>query len=265
MPKVQNVTTGKPKITGAIFRAPIGTPLPTSATEALDAAFLELGYVSEDGVTNNNTATTETTYDWGGTPVLNEQTEKPDEWTYTLIEALNPNVLGTVYGDENVTYNAAAGTIHVRAGATQVPDQVYVIDMRLRGGAMKRTVIPIGSLGEVGEIVYNRTDPVGYPITIKGMDDGTGLTHHEYITLPSGEQYSLTLAPSTASVAVGATVPLTPTTTPAGGLVTWATSDPTKATVDASGVVKGVGAGSCVITAVFGGLAASCAVTVTGG
>lgn len=185
MPRSQNVSTGKPKVTGAIFRAPLGTTLPTSATEALGDSFKELGYVSEDGVTNNNTAETNTVYDWGGTPVLNEQTEKPDEWSYKLIESLNQNVLGTVYGDENVTYDAETNEIHVVAKAEMVADQVYVIDMAMRGGALKRVVIPIGSLGEVGEIVYNRTDPVGYPITVKGMDDGTGTTHHEYIKLPA--------------------------------------------------------------------------------
>ena len=44
-----NVTVGKPKVGGAVHWAPLGTALPTSATEALNAAFVDLGYVSEDG------------------------------------------------------------------------------------------------------------------------------------------------------------------------------------------------------------------------
>lgn len=54
MSKVANVTAAKPKIGGAVFRAPLGTTLPTDTSSALDAAFMCLGYVSEDGVTNSN-------------------------------------------------------------------------------------------------------------------------------------------------------------------------------------------------------------------
>ena len=66
MPTAANVTVGKPKITGAIFRAPLGTTLPTDATTALDEAFKQLGYASEDGVTNSNSPETDQIKAWGG-------------------------------------------------------------------------------------------------------------------------------------------------------------------------------------------------------
>ena len=48
-----NITIGLPKSNGAVFWAPAGTTLPTNASDALDGAFVNLGYISEDGVTRS--------------------------------------------------------------------------------------------------------------------------------------------------------------------------------------------------------------------
>ena len=263
MSNASNVSTGKPKVAGAIYRAPLGTTLPTSASATLNGAFLELGYVSEDGVKNTNEPSTENIKAWGGAVVLVVQSEKPDTWSFKLIESLNPNVLEAVYGTANVTYNAVNGTIDVQAKPDQLADACYVIDVAMKGGALKRVVIPDGSLSGMAEVVYKDDEPVGYEITVTALPDTSGVTHYEYIVLPSGATVGLTLDKSTASVAHGSTTQLTATTTPAGGHVLWGTSDPSKATVDAAGLVTGVAAGSATITAYFGGLTASCTVTVT--
>lgn len=70
---------------------------------------------------------------------------------------------------------------------------------------------------------------------------------------------------SVASVAVNATLQLKATTVPVQGNITWASSDATKATVDATGKVTGVAEGSAVITATSGDAVASCEVTVVAG
>lgn len=61
---------------------------------------------------------------------------------------------------------------------------------------------------------------------------------------------------------IGATSQLTATTTPAGGNVTWLSSNTSVATVSATGLVTSVAYGSATITATAGSVSATCSVTV---
>jgi uncharacterized protein YjdB len=80
---------------------------------------------------------------------------------------------------------------------------------------------------------------------------------------------TVTVAPSTASLAVGATTPLTATVKDAQGnvmsgqTIVWTTSSSAIATVSSNGVVTGVAAGSATITATCAGKMGSSAITVT--
>lgn len=176
----QNVTAGKPKVGGAIYRAPLGSTLPTDASTALDAAFVNLGYVSEDGLVNSNSPTSEKIKAWGGDIVLTTLTEKPDTFQFTLIEALNGDVAKAVYGGSNVTVDSD-GNITIHANSTQQPDCAWVIDMVLKDGALKRIVIPDAGIETVGDITYADGSAVGYQTTISAMPNANGDTHIEYI------------------------------------------------------------------------------------
>ena len=178
-----NVTAGKPKIGGAIFRAPKGTTLPTDATTALGQGFECLGYVSEDGLTNDNTPETEQIRAWGGDTVLVIQSSKDDTFGFTLIEAMNVAVLKTIYGEDNVSGTLETG-ITVNANNAELDEYVWAIDMILRGDVQKRIVIPAGKVSEVGTITYADGSAVGYETTLQAMPDANGNTHYEYIQKP---------------------------------------------------------------------------------
>lgn len=175
-----NVTTGKPKTGGAIFYAPTGSTLPTDAVTALDAAFVSLGYISEDGLSNENSPESDEINAWGGDVVYSYQTSRSDTFSFKMIEALNPDVLKVVYGDANVTGDLATG-LAVKANSDDLDEHAWVVEMVLRGGVVKRVVIPNGKVTEIAEITYADNEAVGYEVTISATPDASGNTHYEYL------------------------------------------------------------------------------------
>lgn len=180
MTTATNVSAGKPKVGGAIYTAPVGTPLPTSATEALDPAFQGLGYVSEDGLTNSTSLEVEKIKAWGGDTVLVIQKSKEDTFKYVLIEVKSKTVIGYVYGEDNVSGTLETGLV-IKANNADVPERSIVIDMILRDNTAKRIVIPSCKISEVGDIVYSDGEAIGYDTTVDCTPDAEGNTHYEYM------------------------------------------------------------------------------------
>ena len=184
MPNKANVSAGKPKITGAIYRAPLGTTLPTTATETLNEAFKPMGYVSSDGLTNANNASTSNIRAWGGDVVLVVESEKNDTLAFTLLEVLSKDVLSAVHGSANVTGSLSDG-IAVEVNADVQEEAIWVIDMILRGNVAKRIVAPDAVISAMADVVYKDDSAIGYGVTLTCLPDSDGNTHYEYIKGPS--------------------------------------------------------------------------------
>lgn len=178
---VTKVTAVKPKVAGAVFVAPLKTALPEDAKSELDAAFKNLGFISEDGIKNENTASSEDIKAWGGAIVNSVQKEKTDKFKMTFIEALNIDVLKFIYGKSNVEGSLETG-LKIKVGLEEAEEQVMVIDTVLKGGYLKRVVIPMCKLTEMGEIPYSASDTLGYESTVSAFPDTEGFTHYEYIS-----------------------------------------------------------------------------------
>ncbi|MCD7909518.1 MAG: phage tail protein, partial [Clostridium sp.] len=117
---------------------------------------------------------------WGGDTVLTYQSSKDDTFKFTLIEALNVNVLKAVYGDDNVSGDLSTG-ITVKANNTEQASCCWVFDMIMRNNTLKRIVVPSAAVTEVGDVTYQDEDCVGYETTITATPDSNGQTHYEYL------------------------------------------------------------------------------------
>lgn len=179
MANATNVTNAKAGLTGPIYWAPLGTTLPTSVETQLDAAFKALGFVSDDGVTNDNSPESDEVKAWGGYTVLNMQTERPDTFGFTLLEALNVDLLKVIYGSDNVT--DASGEIVIKATADDMAHGAWVIDSILQDGKKERIVIPNAAVSELGTITRVDSEPISYELTIKAVPDTDGVYHYQYI------------------------------------------------------------------------------------
>lgn len=173
-----NVSTGKPNVTGGVYRAPLGTTLPNDATSTL-TGFTSLGYIAQGGVTHNIEMESGEYRAWGGDLVLSYMNSKTNRFAFGLIEVLNPTTYETVYGENAVSGTLATG-ISVQADGSDPSEYVYVIELAMRGGAVKRIVIPDGKISEIGEISYTDDDAIVYPVTITAQVVD-GKSHYEYI------------------------------------------------------------------------------------
>lgn len=183
MNDADNVSFGKPKATGAVFVAPLGTALPTNATAALNAAFKGLGYVSEDGLVNGVESDVESVHAWGGDKVLEGQTTFAERFTFNSIET-NAEVLRLYYGEDNVTVDG--DNITIVQNSAMLPAVSVVFELVMTGGRIKRIVVPNAQMTDrSGEITYVDGEPITYPVVLTAYPDEDGNTHSEYIAVVS--------------------------------------------------------------------------------
>lgn len=177
-----NVSVAKPKAGGAVFVAPAGTALPTDAKTALPEAFKCMGCISEDGVVQSQEMDSEDIPDWEGNVVESPQTSFAETYQMTFIEHMNADVLGFVYGDDNVVVPAEGDSaIKVMHSGDDRDEVVMVVDTVLKGKRLDRLVVPRAKCGEIGDVPRKRNELIAYEATVKALADDSGKTTYEYI------------------------------------------------------------------------------------
>lgn len=165
-----NITIGLPKAGGAIYFAPAGSTLPTDATTSLSGSYVNLGYVTEDGVVLNTAEESDTIKAWGPETVMVNQTDYTETVTFNLLETIRPAVLQYMRGSSNVQIGAD-GSIKSGTTGVQLPHGIIVVDtIQNNGSATPRYHRIVYGDCQVsdrsGDQSYNNSDPVTFPVTI---------------------------------------------------------------------------------------------------
>jgi hypothetical protein len=177
--EASNVIVGQPRVEGVAYYAPAGTALPTDASTPLPPATWQMmGYASEDGLSNSQSMDNNEINAFGGVTVRTVMTGYSDEYSMTFIEAKNPLTLKAVFGDAQVTEDA--GVTRVSKGAFERDYHPWVFDLA-DGDTLIRVVLPDAKISEVGDIVWNAQDAVGFECTIATRPNANGETSYYYM------------------------------------------------------------------------------------
>ena len=156
-------------VTGAVYVAPTTTTGPTTSSSALDAGFIDLGYVSADGIAESIDRTTNQIRAWQNGSLVREVTS---EGTYsvsmTFIET-SEAVLELYYGSTNT-----AGQFDIDPTTTG-GRKSFVIDV-VDGSTVERIYIPAGEITSLGERTLASGEAVGYEVTITAYADAGSTT-----------------------------------------------------------------------------------------
>lgn len=154
-------------LTGAVSRGPVGTAAPTDATTAINAAYIDSGAISEDGVTITPVGGGDRTpiKQWQGSETVRELRTSSDDiptLSFTMLETKKSNV--ELFFDVTVTQTATHGTFDY---TVKIPTaHAYVLDV-VDGVNIHRYHVPRGVRAEVGDLVYQHGEAVGYEVTIE--------------------------------------------------------------------------------------------------
>ena len=163
-----NVVVG---VTGGVFFAPLATVLPVDASTALAVGYLEVGYLEESGVAEDQPTSNTKIKAWQNAAIVRVvQTEHSATLKFTMQES-NPNTLELFYG------NYTAGAVDIDGAA--LPHHVIVIDV-IDGANVVRMVAEDAQITERGTVSYVNAGVASYPVTIECFPGADGVKIHKY-------------------------------------------------------------------------------------
>ena len=174
---VGQVVAPSPNIAGGVWRAPLGSTLPTDTTTALTTPNVSLGYIGDAGLNRQESRPQTKQYAWGGWLLASLQNSYSLTFKFTLVQVLDPDVLKAVHSDGNVTVTAAtqsSGTVtKVAFNPTLNLNAVWNFEGFYQQTTM-RVSVPIARVTEPGDLLWSNKQLAGYGVTLEAFPDSQG-------------------------------------------------------------------------------------------
>lgn len=160
---------------GAVFWAPKGTSLPEAFDEALDAGFIPVGILSEDGVSEGLSVESNKIKGWpGGRTVRVVATSTEKTFSFTALE--NTPLIAKLYYGASDPVAAGTGARVDLPEAVGVVEGAWVIEKH-DGGTVERRCIELGQVTDRGDRTANSSDADGRELTVESVGEDYILTN----------------------------------------------------------------------------------------
>lgn len=161
--------------TGQVYVAPVGTALPVNPTAALNAAFVGLGYISEDGAALSVAPEIQDIMAWQSRQaVRRELTSQEVTATFALLQWNETNIV-FAFGGGAVT-TPSVGISRYELPTDGALDERAVILEAVDGTVHERIILPRCNVTDSVETNFVRTDASMLPITVKALQPADGST-----------------------------------------------------------------------------------------
>jgi hypothetical protein len=162
-------------VTGAVYVGPTTATAPTASDSALGLPFVDLGYVSSDGITETIDRSTQQIRAWQNGALVREVVS---EATYsvelTFVET-KKDVLELYFGTTIV--DGVLNGDPAQSGGRKS----FVIDV-IDGSIAERTYIPSGEVTSIGERTLASGAEIGYTVTITAYADASSVTFKKFFS-----------------------------------------------------------------------------------
>jgi hypothetical protein len=158
---------------GAVFHAPLGTALPTDTTTALNVAFVDCGYISEDGIVETQERTNTDVRAFGGDLVRRITSEFGLTFTFSMLEH-NANSVGAFYG------NGSATAWEIKYAGVRKAWVIWVVDSV--SSKIRRIAVTDGEVTDVQPVTYATDAPIMYGVTVTAYPNASGVYGFSYQT-----------------------------------------------------------------------------------